>query len=173
MRWINKTRSSIPCSTHSPFALQKLGIPNQVVWATNNRSTKPRVRILASRELSQRELNCTKSNAHTQPINWNLIPQKDTMILYIAQTRHLLNNQILSMFPPFTTMPTTPHYSGFANWSTFSTKWYVIVFYIFYVFYNLAHILSQYISWIKSLIQPRLHHLHLYCSIIQQILPTI
>ena len=36
------------CSTHSPFALQTSGIPNQVVWATNSGCTKPRARILAT-----------------------------------------------------------------------------------------------------------------------------
>ena len=38
---------SIPCSTHSPFALQTLGIPNHVVYLTNSGYTKPRARILA------------------------------------------------------------------------------------------------------------------------------
>ena len=36
------------CSTHSPFALQTSGIPNQMVWATNSGCTKPRARILAT-----------------------------------------------------------------------------------------------------------------------------
>ena len=62
----------------------------------------------------------TKPHRHTQPINCNFIPQKDTMIPYTAQTRHLLNSQVLELFP--------------------------IVFYIFYIFYNLAQIRFQYIS---------------------------
>ena len=37
---------SIPCSTHSPFVLQTLRTPNQVVWATNSGYTKPRAHIL-------------------------------------------------------------------------------------------------------------------------------
>ena len=37
----------IPCSTHSPFALQTSGIPNHVVCATNSGYTKPGACILA------------------------------------------------------------------------------------------------------------------------------
>ena len=43
--------SSTLCLTHSCFPLQKLGIPNHVVFATNSGRTKPCVHILASRQL--------------------------------------------------------------------------------------------------------------------------
>ena len=36
------------CYTHSPFARQTSGKPNQVVWATDNGCSKPRARILAT-----------------------------------------------------------------------------------------------------------------------------
>ena len=63
---------STPCSTHSPFALQTAGIPSHVVRATSSGYTKPR--------------------AHTQPITCNTIPQKDTMIPFMAQSRYPLNS---------------------------------------------------------------------------------
>ena len=47
----------------------------------------------------------TKPHGHTQPINCNFIPQKDTMVHYMAQTRHLLNRQVLAIFPPSSTTP--------------------------------------------------------------------
>ena len=43
--------SLTPCSTHSPSTLQKSGIPNHVVFATNSERTKPRVGIPALRQL--------------------------------------------------------------------------------------------------------------------------
>ena len=114
---------------------------------------------------------CTKPHDHNQPINWNLIPRKDAMIPQKAQIHHLLNSQVLAIFPPSATIPATLHYPGFENLPTLSTRWYVIVFYIFYIFYNLAHIHFQYISWITSPTQPPLHQPHLRPSTIQQILP--
>ena len=43
--------SSTPCLAHSSSALQKSGIPNHVVFATNSGRTKPHVHILAPRQL--------------------------------------------------------------------------------------------------------------------------
>ena len=43
--------SSTPCCTHSFTALQKLGVPNHVVFATNSGRTKPPVHILTPRQL--------------------------------------------------------------------------------------------------------------------------
>ena len=108
---------------------------------------------------------CTKPHDHNQPINWNLIPQKDAMIPQKAQIHHLLNSQVLAIFPPSATIPATLHYSAF---------FYKMVcdrfFTSFYISYNLTHSF-QYISRITSPIQPTLHHLHLQLSTIQQILP--
>ena len=53
---------------------------------------------------------CTKPRAHTQPITYNTIPQKDNMIPYMAQSRYPLNSQVLAIFFPFATIPATPHY---------------------------------------------------------------
>ena len=86
---------STPCSTQSPFALQTSGIPNHVVWATNSSYTKPRT--------------------HTQPITCNTIPQKDTTIPYMAQSRYHLNSQVLASFFPFATIPATPHPQAFTD----------------------------------------------------------
>ena len=86
---------STPCSTQSPFALQTSGIPNHVVWATNSSYTKP--------------------GAHTQPITCNTIPQKDTTIPYMAQSRYPLNSQVLASFFPFATIPATPHHQAFTD----------------------------------------------------------
>ena len=152
--------SSTPCSTHFSSALQKMGIPNHMVFATNSRLNKPRVCILAPRELN------VPNHMATQPINCNFIPQNNTMIPYMAQTRYLLNSQILAILPR--SIPATLHYSGIWKLPTLLeinyTKWYVVVFYIYYIFYNLAHISFQYISWITSPTQPPLHHLHLHSS---------
>ena len=52
----------------------------------------------------------------------------------MAQTRHILNNKILAIFSPTTTIPAMLHYSGFENWPIFSTKWYVIAFLHFLYF---------------------------------------
>ena len=43
--------SLTPCPTHSSSVLQKSGIPIYVVFATNRGRTKPRVRLLAPRQL--------------------------------------------------------------------------------------------------------------------------
>ena len=59
---------------------------------------------------------CIKSRAHTRPINRNTIPQKDTMIPYMAQPRYSLYSQVLAIFFPFATIPATPHYPKFTNW---------------------------------------------------------
>ena len=84
-----------------------------------------------------------KPHAHTQPINSKFIPQKDTMIPSMAQTRHYLNNLQNGM------------------WSNFFLN---IFCNTFYIFYNLVHIRSQYISWITSPIWPPFHHLHFHPS---------
>ena len=57
-----------------------------------------------------RSTECTKPRAHTQPITYNTIPQKDNMIAYMAQSRYPLNSQVLAIFFPFATIPETPHY---------------------------------------------------------------
>ena len=57
-----------------------------------------------------RSTACTKPRAHTQPITYNTIPQKDNMIPYMAQSRYPLNSQVLAIFFPFATIPETPHY---------------------------------------------------------------
>ena len=57
---------------------------------------------------------CTKPHGYTQPINCYFISQKDTMIPYVAQTRHLLNSQVLAIFPPSATTSAT-HQSGSDN----------------------------------------------------------
>ena len=44
--------SSTPCPTHFSFTLQKLGIPNYMVFAKNRGCTKPCVHILVPRELN-------------------------------------------------------------------------------------------------------------------------
>ena len=82
-------------------------------------------------------MECTKPCAHTQPINYNFIPQKDTMIPYMDQPRCPLNSQDLVKFFPFATTPATPHhfYSESDNRPIFSTKWYVIVFLHFLCFF--------------------------------------
>ena len=69
----------------------------------------------------------TKPHANTHPVNCNFIPQKDSMIPYMTQTHHLLNNQVLAIFSSSTTITATLHYSGFENWPIFSAK-YVIVY---------------------------------------------
>ena len=55
----------------------------------------------------------TKPRAHTQPITYNTIPQKDNIIPYLAQSTHPLNSQVLALFFPFATIPATPHYPVF------------------------------------------------------------
>ena len=57
-----------------------------------------------------RSTACTKPLAHTQPITYNTIPQKDNMIPYMGQLRYPLNSQVLAIFFPFATIPATPHY---------------------------------------------------------------
>ena len=62
-----------------------------------------------------RSTECTKPRAHTQPITYNTIPQKDNMIPYMAQSRYPLNSQVLAIFFPFATIPATPHYPVFTD----------------------------------------------------------
>ena len=58
---------------------------------------------------------CTKPCAHTRPINFNIIPQKDTMTPYMAQLRYPLNSQVLAIFFLSLTTPATPHYPEFTD----------------------------------------------------------
>ena len=53
---------------------------------------------------------CTKPRANPQPISCQVIPQKDTVIPYIAQPRYPLNSQVLAVFFPSASITTTPHH---------------------------------------------------------------
>ena len=117
--------SLLPCSTHSPLALQTSGILNHVVYATNSGCPKPRAK----------STGCIKPRTHTQPINCNFTPQKDTMIPSMAQTRHPLNNQIIAIFSPSTTRPAT-----LFRIPVFSTTWYTMVFYTFLHFWKVQRV---------------------------------
>ena len=55
----------------------------------------------------------SKPRAHTQPITCNAIPQKDTVIAYMAQSRYALNSQVI--FFPFATIRATSHYPVFTD----------------------------------------------------------
>ena len=57
----------------------------------------------------------TRSTGHTRSMNCNTIPQKDTMIPYMAQPCYLLNSQVLVIFFPFATIPATPHHPEFTD----------------------------------------------------------
>ena len=92
-------------STHSPFALQTSGVPNQVVWAINSGCTKTTCPYSRDRSAA-----CTKPRANPQPISCQVIPQKETVIPYIAQPRDPLNSQVLAIFFPSSTTRTTPHH---------------------------------------------------------------
>ena len=92
---------SILCSTHSPFTLLTSGIPNHQVWATNSGYTKSR---------AHQEHCKHKPRAHTRPISCNIIPQKDTVIPYMARPHYPLNSQVLAIFFPSAAMATAPHY---------------------------------------------------------------
>ena len=45
----------------------------------------------------------------------NILPEKDTMIPYMVQIRHPLNNQIFKIFDPFVTTLAMLHYPEFAD----------------------------------------------------------
>ena len=83
---------STPCPSHWPFVVQTSGKPNHVPYSRPSSTA------------------CTKPRAHTQPITYNTIPQKDNMIPYMAQSRYPLNSQVLAIFFPFATIPATPRY---------------------------------------------------------------
>ena len=90
--------------------------------ATNIRQTKPRglcykksIYKTTCPHFRARSTTCTKPLAHTQPITYNTIPQKDNMIPYMAQSRHPLNSQVLVISFPFETIPATPHYPVFTD----------------------------------------------------------
>ena len=93
------------CFTYSPFALQTLGIPNHVVWATNSGCTKPRARILATGAVHIRNHVPTLDQ-----LTVTSFPQKDTVMPYIAQPRYPLNSQVLAIFFPSATITATPHH---------------------------------------------------------------
>ena len=61
-----------------------------------------------------------KPRANPRPINCNVIPQKDTVMPYIAQPRYPLNSQVLAIFFPSATITTTPHHPALL---IFSTAW--------------------------------------------------
>ena len=96
----------IACSTHPIVALQLSGMQGHMVWATNSAYTKLCIYLL-----EPGALNIPKICNHTQPINCHMIPEKDTLVFYMAQTRHHLNNQVLAVFFPSSTKPATVHYS--------------------------------------------------------------
>ena len=91
-------------------------------FRATNRYTKPRgsgykqwiyyVTCLHSRA---RSTACTKLHAKTQPITCNTIPQKDTIIPYIAQSRYPLKSHVLTIFFAFATIPATPYYPVFTD----------------------------------------------------------
>ena len=56
-------------------------------------------------KLCTRSTACTKPHTHTWPINCNTIPQKDTIIPYMAQPCYPLNGQVFVIFFPFATTP--------------------------------------------------------------------
>ena len=60
-----------------------------------------------------RSKTCTKLGAFIWPINCNTIPQKVTVIPYMAQPGYTLNSQVLAIFFHFATTPTLPHYPKF------------------------------------------------------------
>ena len=101
---------STPCPAHSPFALGTSGKPNHIVRATNSEYTKPRYPLSRARSTT-----FTKPRAHTEPITYNTIPQKDNIIPYMAQLRYFLNSQPLVIFFPFATIPATSHYPVFTD----------------------------------------------------------
>ena len=96
----------IACSTHPIVTLQLSGMQDHMVWATNSAYTKPCIYLL-----EPGALNIPKICNHTQPINCHMIPEKDTMVSYMTQTRHHLNNQALAVFFPSSTKPATLRYS--------------------------------------------------------------
>ena len=84
--------------------------------ATNIRHTKPHdlgykqsIYQTMCPHSCTRSTACTKPCAHSRPINCNIIPQKNTMIPYMAQPRYHFNSQVLAIFIP-STIPTMPHY---------------------------------------------------------------
>lgn len=101
----------MPRSTHSLFVLQTMGLPKHMAWATNNGHIKPHAHILPPGAPG-----CTKPHALTQLVICNIIPQKDTMITYVAQRSYLLNNQVPTViFSSATILAATLHYSEFTN----------------------------------------------------------
>ena len=76
--------------------------------------------------------------------NHNIIQQKDTMILYKAQTCHPLNNHVLTIFYPFATISAMVHYLEFTD--KCSPQYVGDLFHCF--------------SWITSFFQPSFSHFH-------------
>ena len=69
----------------------------------------------AFRHFCARSTVCTKPHAHTRLIICNTTPKKDTMIIYISQSRYPLKSQVLLIFFPFATIPAMPHYPEFTD----------------------------------------------------------
>ena len=90
--------SLTPCPTHSSSALQKLGIPNHVVFATNSGRTKPRVRIPALRQVHEPNHMATLMQFHSTK------GHHDTLY---GSNMPPLNSQVLVTFPPSAITPAT------------------------------------------------------------------
>ena len=76
---------------------------------------------------------CSKPHAHIQQINCNIFPQKDTMIPYMAQPHHPLNNQVLAIFFLSATIPAMPHFSEFTDkYSPPQHSWLLFIVYCFH-----------------------------------------
>ena len=93
--------SLTPCPTHFSSALQKLGIPNHVVFASNSGCIKPRVLIPTLRQLyapttwphSTNQLQFHSTRGHHDTLYSSNIPP--------------LNSQVLTTFPPSAITPAT------------------------------------------------------------------
>ena len=100
---------STPGSTHSPFALQTSGLPNHLVWATNNGCTKPCARILAPGAQHVPNHMPTLNQSPATPFH------KRTQWYFMARSRYPLNSLVLVLFSPFPTIPAMSHYPVFTD----------------------------------------------------------
>ena len=127
------------CPIHSSSALQKSGVPNHVVFATNSGRTKPRVRIPPLRQLY--------APKHMATLN------QSTAISFHKRTPWYLIWLKHSTFK----LPSSHNFSSFCNYTSnalvvilkFSSTFHRMVcdcfFILFYIFHNLAHTDSQHI----------------------------
>ena len=106
--------------------------------ATNIRQTKPRgssykqwMYETTCPHSRAKSTACTKPRAHTQPITYNIISQKDIMTPYMAQSRHPLNSQVLAIFFPLATIPGTPHYPVFTD--RYSPQYGILMFLLYFM----------------------------------------